>query len=294
MQTKLFNTDGYVDPYKAAGSYLQYPGSKRKIAAWIASYFPQQIEHYYEPFVGGGGMFWHVRKNKMALAYTISDLSPIIYCHYIVLRDHFQGLLEFSKEIQEKHNYHYFFEARERLQELKRAGIYTVETASLDMYNKRMSLYSTGYSPQNFGNDDYIIDYDKLRSCNTLLQDVRILSVDYAESITYPRSGALIYCDPPYSGTRQDVYETPGKWTYRDDNRLYNNICCWVDSGADVIVSSMLRGKETARENTFAKLTSVLGMKVYQKVAVHTWGKLPQSEREEVREIIFVGSGRDR
>ena len=37
---------------------IKWTGSKRPLAPKIISYFPDEIDTYYEPFVGGGSVFF--------------------------------------------------------------------------------------------------------------------------------------------------------------------------------------------------------------------------------------------
>ncbi len=43
---------------------IKYSGSKRLLASQIISYFPKQIDIYYEPFLGGGSVFLSLLQNN--------------------------------------------------------------------------------------------------------------------------------------------------------------------------------------------------------------------------------------
>ena len=43
--------------------FISYIGSKQKFMKKIAPYLPKEINNYYEPFVGGGSMFFHVNQH---------------------------------------------------------------------------------------------------------------------------------------------------------------------------------------------------------------------------------------
>ena len=40
--------------------YLKWAGGKRQMRHWLASKMPQNIDHYIEPFLGGGAMALHL------------------------------------------------------------------------------------------------------------------------------------------------------------------------------------------------------------------------------------------
>ena len=52
-------------------SPFTYAGSKARELTHILKYIPQQFDHYVEPFVGGGSLFFHLNHNKN----VVSDLS---------------------------------------------------------------------------------------------------------------------------------------------------------------------------------------------------------------------------
>ena len=285
MQNELFNVENFIDVELAAIPFFQYPGGKRKLSNWIVSFFPKKVNVYYEPFLGAGAVFWEARKQNIADSYIISDVAPIIYCHYISIRDNFSEFLEYVYEHSRCHNKDYFYLCKNRLKHLKKNNIFTTETSSLDVYLKNQSLYSTGYTPLSYGKGEYRINRDSLYSCNKLLQNVTILKGDY-QDIVKPDKDVLIYCDPPYSGTRQDVYEISTIWGGDDNVRLSENVLGWKSNNAKVIISSMIRGNVSVKENPLAKLLPSFETK--EKGIAHTWGKLPQSQREDVREILLI------
>lgn len=52
--------------------FLQWVGGKRKITEQLVNYIPNGLNNYYEPFLGGGALFFEV-KHK----FTNSHFFPI-------------------------------------------------------------------------------------------------------------------------------------------------------------------------------------------------------------------------
>ncbi|CAK6536968.1 MAG: hypothetical protein IRD7MM_00380 [Candidatus Midichloria mitochondrii] len=41
--------------------FLQWVGGKRKIVDQLVQFIPVNVNNYYEPFLGGGALFFHVK-----------------------------------------------------------------------------------------------------------------------------------------------------------------------------------------------------------------------------------------
>lgn len=62
---------------------IKYPGGKEKELNYIIPALPAQIENYYEPFVGGGAVFFAVKANK----YFINDKSDELISLYKMVKE---------------------------------------------------------------------------------------------------------------------------------------------------------------------------------------------------------------
>src|SRR6266478_1601508 len=56
MQPLLFDQERCCRVYPFKAQLLKWIGNKQRFAHEIASYFPQEIGTYFEPFLGGGGV----------------------------------------------------------------------------------------------------------------------------------------------------------------------------------------------------------------------------------------------
>ena len=55
---------------------IKWTGSKRPIANKIIQYFPNEIDTYYEPFLGGGSVLFELlRSDKVVNSFNCSDLN---------------------------------------------------------------------------------------------------------------------------------------------------------------------------------------------------------------------------
>ena len=53
---------------------LKWPGGKRALLKYIHAFVPEIFNTYYEPFVGGGALFFALQPKQAVLADTNSEL----------------------------------------------------------------------------------------------------------------------------------------------------------------------------------------------------------------------------
>lgn len=75
-------------------SPLFYVGDKYKLIAEIKNYFPEHIDRFVEPFVGGGSVFMNVEANS----YLLNDIDPNV----IALHNHLTSYADIGDRFFEK------------------------------------------------------------------------------------------------------------------------------------------------------------------------------------------------
>lgn len=73
---------------KLAKSPLRYPGGKSRALKQIIPQIPPKTSEFREPFVGGGSIFFAVRRIfQNTISYWINDLNYDLYCFWKQTRD---------------------------------------------------------------------------------------------------------------------------------------------------------------------------------------------------------------
>lgn len=83
-------------PEGKALPFVKWAGGKRSITDKINIHLPTNIETYYEPFVGGGAVFFTFQ-HKIQRA-TLSDLNPVLILAYLAVRNNIETLIESLEE----------------------------------------------------------------------------------------------------------------------------------------------------------------------------------------------------
>lgn len=183
--------------------FVKWVGGKRQLLRQfreLGLYPPEDFNPitntYYEPFVGGGAVFFDLLPKNAEL----SDLNNELVTTYNVIKNNVDELIQsLQKHIYDKE---YYLEVRAK----KVEDLSDVEVASRFIFLNRTGfngLYRVNKSGQfnvPFGryNNPVICDEDNLRRVSDALQDVTITHQDYKHVLKTAKSGDFIYLDPPY------------------------------------------------------------------------------------------------
>jgi DNA adenine methylase len=187
--------------------FLKWVGGKHSILPQLISRLPKEYDEYYEPFVGGGALFFAVQPKNAHL----SDVNFDLIITYITVRDDVDKLIDRLKVHEFNHDKTYFLNTRERLF----VSTNHVETASLFIYlnktcfNGLYRVNKQGKFNVPIGNykEPNIVDEDVLMADYFALQGVNIKQSDF--TLTPVHKNAFYYFDPPFHQT-YDNYSASG------------------------------------------------------------------------------------
>src|SRR2546430_17251893 len=78
---------GSLRSYSPATPFLKWAGGKAQLLTQLSPYFPKEFEVYFEPFLGGGGAFFHLRPERAVL----SDTNPELVNYFQVVGANREG-----------------------------------------------------------------------------------------------------------------------------------------------------------------------------------------------------------
>jgi len=201
---KLFNT--YKD-YKKNNPkpFVKWVGGKRQLAKqfrdmnlYPPEYFNPKTAIYFEPFVGGGAMFFDLLPEKAVL----SDMNPELIITYNVIKKEVEALIKKLTEHKKKNNKEYFLKIRsqkvERLSAVSVAArfIYLNRTCFNGLYRvNRSGQFNVPYGKNK---NPLICDEENLRKVSASLKNVKIYKQDYKKVLSQAKKGDFVYFDPPY------------------------------------------------------------------------------------------------
>jgi DNA adenine methylase len=248
---------------------IKWVGGKTQLMDTILPLFPREMNHYHEPFVGGGsvllGLLRKVRNREITIRgtihaydsnphligmYQIIQTKPYEMLHFILdIKTEFESILvekgnqsPSTKEeaLQSKESYYYWI--RKRFNSIKPD---TCESAALFIFlNKTCfrGIYRVGPNGFNvpYGHNKHpeIINEEHLREFQEFILPVRFHLMSFRDSLALVQKGDFVYLDPPYAPETETsfVAYTEHGFVQKDHLDLFEQCkelpCSWLMSNA--------------------------------------------------------------
>ncbi|MFA6324882.1 MAG: DNA adenine methylase [Candidatus Paceibacterota bacterium] len=183
--------------------FVKWVGGKRQLLEQFKLmnlYPPEKFDpktgRYFEPFVGGGAVFFDLLPRKAFL----SDLNNELIVTYNVIKNDVESLIVSLKKHQNTKVYFLKIRAKDinKLSDIEIASrfIYLNKTCFNGLY--RVNSHG-GFNVPFAGNKNPLIcDEINLRKISKVLKYVEIKKQDYKEVLKKAKKGDFIYFDPPY------------------------------------------------------------------------------------------------
>ncbi len=183
--------------------FVKWVGGKRQLLAQFRKlnlYPPEGFnptKHtYFEPFVGGGAVFFDLLPTNAVL----SDLNAELVTTYNVIKNDVESLIKSLK--RHKTDKDYFLEVR--AQDIKKLDDVSIASRFIFLnrtaFNGMYRVNSRGQYNVPFGQhkNPLICDEENLRKVSKVLHNVVIKHSDYKHVLEKAKKGDFIYFDPPY------------------------------------------------------------------------------------------------
>lgn len=188
-------------------SPIKWVGGKRKLLPALTPLLPKTWERYFEPFLGGGALFFHLHE-RLKIPY-LSDANGHLIGFYRVLRDCTDELCEAVEELASQtadldmdRCCDVYYEVRAERNADPDTG--TIRAAARFFYLNQVGfngLYrenkSGGFNVP-FGRRMFRPDLDKLRAAATALDKATLEVGPYTTIMPFLQAGDFVYLDPPY------------------------------------------------------------------------------------------------
>ncbi len=273
-----------------AKPFVKWVGGKARLVPQLKDFFPESYLEYYEPFLGGGALFFSINPKKS----YINDMNGVLINAYRNIRDNPDRVILELKEIE--HAYHSLdsLEEKKHLYLQKRQEFNSLasddfeKTILLIFINKTCfnGMYrenSKGQFNIPFGQHvkPTICDEKNLRNVSNELQKAIISSSSYEKCIENAKKGDFIYFDPPYAPmntTSSFTTYQAGGFTTEDQIKLRDNFKKMSDRGCKV----MLSNSDTELINDLYK--EFIIHKVYAARSINATG----SKRGKISEVLVT------
>ena len=195
-----------------AKPFIKWVGGKRQLLPELLKRVPDEFGHYYEPFVGGGALFFALHgAGKIQHGATLSDMNVRLIRTYTAIRDSVEELITYMSDDFE-YDEEMYYDTRWHFNEAVRTGrvgppYSDVLIAAYFIYLNKCGfngLYRENKEGEmnvplgKFAKPPKVLDADNLRACSKALQGVelKVQGFEFVEPVA--QRGDLIYADPPY------------------------------------------------------------------------------------------------
>ncbi len=223
-----------------ARPFLKWAGGKSRLITQYLPHFPQHYRTYYEPFVGGGAIFFHLQPDHAVL----SDVNPELVNVYACIRNQVNDVLEHLEDHarQHKHDYYYRIRALIPSNPAERAArlIYLNRTCFNGLY--RENSKGQFNVPMGRYKKPKICDPALLHAVSQILQPVQIYQQPFEAILDVAGSAQdFVYFDPPYhpiSATSDFTAYSRGAFTADDQTQLAQVFAELANRGVQVMLSN--------------------------------------------------------
>ena len=184
--------------------FLKWAGGKTRLIGQYQPYFPEKFTTYYEPFLGGGAVFFYLAQQHPSLQAILTDINPELINAYCCVRDKVEELIELLFDHQSEHRkdnkeYYYWVRSRSYKKDTEKAArlIYLNKTCYNGLYREN----SKGEFNVPIGRykNPNICQPELLRSVSSLLARAQIEVRKFDEVLDFATSREdFVYFDPPY------------------------------------------------------------------------------------------------
>ncbi|MDP1834191.1 MAG: DNA adenine methylase [Candidatus Moranbacteria bacterium] len=280
----------YVD--ESPRPFVKWVGGKRQLIQQFRDMnlyppyaFDPEKATYFEPFVGGGAMFFNLLPQKAVL----SDMNLELVKTYNVIKNDVEGLIKKLKEHKKKDSKDYFLKVRvqevERLSDVNVAArfIYLNRTGFNGLYRvNRSGGFNVPYANNK---NPLICDEVNLRKAHDAMKKTEIFHRDYKKVLEKAKKGDFVYFDPPY----YPVSKTSAFTSYTKEAFLEKE----QEELRDVFVKLHKRGCFVMLSNSDTKFINDLYSGLDKKIKIHKVfaGRAINSKgtgRGKIKEVVVI------
>lgn len=208
---------------------------------------PENYNRYFEPFVGGGALFFDLAPEQA----VINDFNEELINAYRQIKDKPVDLIDLLLGHKENNSKDYYLELRAADRDGRLASMTDVERAARILYMLRVDfngLYRVNSKnqfnvPYGRYKNPKIVDVDLIHQISGYLNenDIEILQTDFADAVAGAQTGDFVYFDPPYiplNETSSFTSYTHEGFSYEEQVRLRDTFKELTDRGVYVMLSN--------------------------------------------------------
>ena len=223
--------------------FVKWAGGKTRLLQDLLADVPLKFENYFEPFVGGGALFFKLCSLGRIKKAFLNDSNKDLMTAYEVIKTKPYELIKelASPNYKNSEETYYEIRAKEPTNKVQQAArfIYLNKTA----YNGLYRVNSQGKFNVPFGKyeNPKILDMENILSVSKALQTDELTCIDFEQAVEKAKEKDFVYLDPPYhpiSKTSSFTSYTRENFTEKDQKRLFKCFQLLDEKGCFVMLSN--------------------------------------------------------
>jgi DNA adenine methylase len=187
-----------------ARPFLKWVGGKNSLLPQLEKFIPPHVDRYIEPFLGGGAMFFFLKRKFPKMRAFLRDSNKELINCYRVVRDRPVELMRWLDHHSaqfKKHGSAYFYSVRSEhnlTNDMARAArtIFLNKACFNGLW--RVNAREEFNTPVGSNKNPRLYDSENLLACSLALRDAQLEANDFRILSREAHRGDLIYLDPPY------------------------------------------------------------------------------------------------
>jgi len=190
-----------------AKPFVKWAGGKRQIIKELMKYVPEEYNCYYEPFIGGGALFFELAPKCAVINDSNSELMNVykVMCD----EDKYGKMCKLLNSYEVKNNEEFYYDLRNKDRDKEKfSKLSDYAKAARTIYLNK-ACFNGLYRVNSKG--EFNVPYNKKTKVNTYdkenllvvhmylnMNNVKILNADFEEALKSAKKGDFVYIDPPY------------------------------------------------------------------------------------------------
>ncbi|HYL67102.1 MAG TPA: DNA adenine methylase [Nitrosopumilaceae archaeon] len=228
--------------------FVKWAGGKRQLLPILSQHIPKNFDAYFEPFLGGGAVLFHLISQNSQLKCFVSDLNSTLILSYVTIRDKADELITSLEERSEnyfKNTEEYYYQVRDSNPKNQIDQVSRLIFLNKTCFNGLYRVNSKGKFNVPIGRyvNPNIVNKENLLILSHVLQSkgISIKCEDFTTALKKAREDDFVYLDPPYqpvSSTANFTSYTNDNFGYKDQERLFTEFKKLDSRGCKVMLSN--------------------------------------------------------
>lgn len=268
-----------------AKPFLKWAGGKSQLLNKFLDFYPPELKNgsltnYYEPFIGGGAVFFDIAQRYNIKSAFLFDINPELILTYLVIQQDvfklIETLLSFSKKytkLNEAAQMRFYYEVRDeynrnrlKINYLSYSEDWILRAAQIIFMNKtcfnglfRFNQKGEFNVPAGKYKNPKILDEQNLYKVSEILSIAVIRNVGFEEVEKVIKENSFVYFDPPYRPiSKTSAFTAYSKFKFDDEEqRKLAKLFHWLnEKGIKQMLSNSDPKNNDLNDNFFDEIYS--------------------------------------